>query len=152
MKKTLLLCFLSSLFSFDMGKFQAFNKGNHVLLLDTTNGDVYEFNKDREKDSLDPYWIIFAKGIGADLSEAKSAIKNILMNVDIYRQEQGSYPDDIEDMEDDYLYIKQSLREKWIFGIDLAEDGRTGTIIAVHKTTGGTITFDVGTGRFTENK
>ena len=38
-------------------------------------------------------------------SDAKTQIKNILMNADIYRQEQGSYPDDITDMENGYLDI-----------------------------------------------
>ena len=86
-------------------------------------------------------------------SDAKTQIKNILMNADIYRQEQGSYPDDITDMENGYLDIKESVKEKWTFEIDLAEDGSTGTISATstEKMEGGadkTVTFDVETGKF----
>ena len=87
-------------------------------------------------------------------SDAKTQIKNILMNADIYRQEQGSYPDDITDMENGYLDIKQSVKEKWSFEIDLSEDGTTGTLIATstEKMDGGAdkvVTFDVETGKFT---
>ena len=87
-------------------------------------------------------------------SDAKTQIKNILMNADIYRQEQGSYPDDITDMENGYLDIKESVKEKWTFEIDLSEDGTTGTILATstEKMDGGadkTVTFDVETGKFT---
>ena len=86
-------------------------------------------------------------------SDAKTQIKNILMNADIYRQEQGSYPDDITDMENGYLDIKESVKEKWTFEIDLAEDGSTGTLSATstEKMEGGadkTVTFDVETGKF----
>ena len=86
-------------------------------------------------------------------SDAKTQIKNILMNADIYRQEQGSYPDDITDMENGYLDIKQSVKEQWTFEIDLSEDGSTGTITATstEKMEGGadkTITFDVETGKY----
>ena len=86
-------------------------------------------------------------------SDAKTQIKNILMNADIYRQEQGSYPDDITDMENGYLDIKESVKEKWTFEIDLSEDGSTGTLSATstEKMEGGadkTVTFDVETGKF----
>ena len=86
-------------------------------------------------------------------SDAKTQIKNILMNADIYRQEQGSYPDDIEEMENGYLDIKQSVKEKWSFEIDLSEDGSTGTITATstEKMEGGadkSVSFDVETGKF----
>ena len=86
-------------------------------------------------------------------SDAKTQIKNILMNADIYRQEQGTYPDDITDMENGYLDIKESVKEKWTFEIDLAEDGSTGTITATstEKMDGGadkTVSFDVETGKF----
>ena len=86
-------------------------------------------------------------------SDAKTQIKNILMNADIYRQEQGSYPDDIAEMENGYLDIKESVKEKWTFEIDLAEDGSTGTITATstEKMDGGadkTVSFDVETGKF----
>ena len=86
-------------------------------------------------------------------SDAKTQIKNILMNADIYRQEQGSYPDDITEMENGYLDIKESVKEKWNFEIDLSEDGTTGTIVATstEKMDGGadkTVTFDVETGRY----
>ena len=86
-------------------------------------------------------------------SDAKTQIKNILMNADIYRQEQGNYPDDITEMENGYLDIKQSVKEKWSFEIDLSEDGTTGTLIATstEKMDGGAdkvVTFDVETGRF----
>ena len=87
-------------------------------------------------------------------SDAKTQIKNILMNADIYRQEQGNYPDDITEMENGYLDIKQSVKEKWSFEIDLSEDGTTGTIMATstEKMDGGAdkiVTFDVETGKFT---
>ena len=86
-------------------------------------------------------------------SDAKTQLKNILMNADIYRQEQGSYPDDITDMENGYLDIKESVKEKWTFEIDLSEDGTTGTLSATstEKMEGGadkTVTFDVETGKF----
>ena len=48
-------------------------------------------------------------------SDAKTQIKNILMNAEIYRQGEGQYPTDIAEMEDGYLDIKPSVKEKWNF-------------------------------------
>jgi prepilin-type N-terminal cleavage/methylation domain-containing protein len=86
-------------------------------------------------------------------SDAKTQIKNILMNADIYRQTEGEYPTTIEDMENGYLDIKQSVKEKWVFEIDIAEDGLTGTISATStdKMSGGAdhqVVYDLETGEY----
>ena len=87
-------------------------------------------------------------------SDAKTQIKNILMNAEIYRQGEGAYPTDIAEMEDGYLDMKPSVKEKWNFEIDIAEDGLTGTVGATstEKMDGGadkTVTFDLETGKYT---
>jgi len=87
-------------------------------------------------------------------SDAKTQIKNILMNSEIYRQTEGEYPSTIEDMENGYLDIKLSVKEKWGFEIDIAEDGTTGSITATskEKMSGGadhTVTYDLEAGEFT---
>ena len=86
-------------------------------------------------------------------SDAKTQIKNILMNSEIYRQTEGEYPSAIEDLEKGYLDIKLSVKEKWGFEIDIAEDGITGSITATskEKMSGGadhTVTYDLETGEF----
>ena len=87
-------------------------------------------------------------------SDAKTQIKNILMNSEIYRQTEGEYPSTIDDMKNGYLDIKKSVELKWGFEIDIAEDGLTGTITATSKEdmSGGAdhiVTYNLELGEFT---
>ena len=60
-------------------------------------------------------------------SDAKIQIKNILQNSELYRQETGQWPTDVETMiADGYIELKASILNKWEFTIQL-EDNETGT-------------------------
>ena len=60
-------------------------------------------------------------------SDAKVQIKNILQNAELYRQETGQWPTDVETMiADGYIELKASILNKWEFTIQL-EDNETGT-------------------------
>ena len=60
-------------------------------------------------------------------SDAKVQIKNILQNAELYRQETGEWPSDIETMEaEGYIELKRSIKNKWEFTIQL-EDNEMGT-------------------------
>jgi prepilin-type N-terminal cleavage/methylation domain-containing protein len=60
-------------------------------------------------------------------SDAKVQIKNILQNAELFRQETGQWPTDVETMiADGYIELKASILNKWEFTIQL-EDNETGT-------------------------
>ena len=60
-------------------------------------------------------------------SDAKVQIKNILQNAELYRQETGQWPTDVETMiAEGYIELKQSILNKWEFTIQL-EDNESGT-------------------------
>ena len=60
-------------------------------------------------------------------SDAKVQIKNILQNAELYRQETGQWPTDVETMiAEGYIELKRSILNKWEFTIQL-EDNETGT-------------------------
>ena len=60
-------------------------------------------------------------------SDAKVQIKNILSNAELYRQETGGWPADVETMiAEGYIELKRSILNKWEFTVQL-EDNETGT-------------------------
>ena len=101
--------------------------------------------------AIPTYFKYVQKGYASD---AKIQIKNIYMSADMFKQENGTYPSDIEEMEDGYLDLKPSVLEKWAFALEIDDSGETGTITATStdKMGGGAdqvITFDIATGVFT---
>ena len=66
-------------------------------------------------------------------SDAKVQIKNILQNAELYRQETGDWPTDVETMNaEGYIELKRSILNKWEFTIQLEDDevGTSGQISA----------------------
>ncbi len=66
-------------------------------------------------------------------SDAKVQIKNILENAEIYRQESGEWPVDVQTMLDEgVLGMKKSVLNKWEFDLQLEDDeyGTSGQITA----------------------
>lgn len=60
-------------------------------------------------------------------SDAKVQIKNILQNAELYRQETGQWPTDVETMiAEGYIELKRSILNKWEFTVQL-EDNDVGT-------------------------
>ena len=60
-------------------------------------------------------------------SDAKVQIKNILQNAELYRQETGGWPTDVQTMIDEgFIELKGSILNKWEFTVQL-EDNETGT-------------------------
>ena len=61
-------------------------------------------------------------------SDAKIQIKNILQNAELYRQETGNWPTDVQIMIDEgYIELKRSILNKWEFTIQLESNDNTGT-------------------------
>jgi len=79
-------------------------------------------------------------------SDAKVQMKNILENAEIYEQENGEWPADIEIMEElGYLELKMSTKRKWQFDLSEAEitatslaemSGGEGEVIILQRETG----------------
>ncbi len=90
-------------------------------------------------------------------ADAKVNIKNIVENSEIYLQENGTPPSDIQTMQDEgYLNIKMSTQNKWSFELDLTEaDGlMTGTVSATSLSgmkggEGHMVSYDLESGEFT---
>ena len=60
-------------------------------------------------------------------SDAKVQIKNILQNAELYRQETGQWPTDVETMmTEGYIELKRSILNKWEFTVQL-EDNEVGS-------------------------
>ena len=60
-------------------------------------------------------------------SDAKVQIKNILQNAELFRQETGQWPTDVETMmTEGYIELKRSILNKWEFTVQL-EDNEVGT-------------------------
>ena len=60
-------------------------------------------------------------------SDAKIQIKNILQNAELYRQETGQWPTDVETMmAEGFIELKRSILNKWEFTVQL-EDNEMGT-------------------------
>ena len=60
-------------------------------------------------------------------SDAKVQIKNILQNAELFRQETGQWPTDVETMiAEGYIELKRSILNKWEFTVQL-EDNEMGT-------------------------
>ena len=89
-------------------------------------------------------------------SDAKVQIKNILQNAELYRQETGQWPTDVETMMDEgFIELKRSILNKWEFTVQLEDDdiGTSGQISAtslpaMHGGEGHQITFLVDEGEF----
>ena len=89
-------------------------------------------------------------------SDAKVQIKNILQNAELYRQETGQWPTDVETMiAEGYIELKRSILNKWEFTVQLEDDdiGTSGQISAtslpaMHGGEGHQITFLVDEGEF----
>ena len=66
-------------------------------------------------------------------SDAKVQIKNILQNAELYRQETGQWPTDVETMmAEGFIELKISILNKWEFTVQLEDDdiGTSGQISA----------------------
>ena len=51
-------------------------------------------------------------------SDAKTQLKNILMNAKLYAQQTGDFPDEVQQMVDDgYMTLSESVQLKWEFDI-----------------------------------
>ena len=62
-------------------------------------------------------------------SDAKTQLKNILMNAKLYAQQTGDFPDEVDQMiEDGYMTLSESVKLKWEFDISGLEllDGEAG--------------------------
>ena len=89
-------------------------------------------------------------------SDAKVQIKNILQNAELYRQETGQWPTDVEIMMDEgFIELKRSILNKWEFTVQLEDDdiGTSGQISAtslpaMHGGEGHQIIFLVDEGEF----
>lgn len=89
-------------------------------------------------------------------ADAKVHLKNIVENAEIYLQENGTPPSDIQTMQDEgYLNIRMSVHNKWSFELDLTEaDGlMNGTITATSLSgmkggEGHVVTYDLDSGEF----
>ena len=74
--------------------------------------------------AIPTYFKYVERGYGSD---AKVQIKNILQNAELYRQETGGWPTDVETMiAEGYIELKRSILNKWEFTIQL-EDNEMGT-------------------------
>ena len=89
-------------------------------------------------------------------SDAKVQIKNILQNAELYRQETGQWPTDVETMlAEGYIELKRSILNKWEFTVQL-EDNEMGTsgqisatsLPAMHGGEGHQVVFLVDEGEF----
>ena len=89
-------------------------------------------------------------------SDAKVQIKNILQNAELYRQETGQWPTDVETMmAEGFIELKKSILNKWEFTVQLEDDdiGTSGQISAtslpaMHGGEGHQIIFLVDEGEF----
>ena len=91
-------------------------------------------------------------------SDAKTQLKNILMNAKLYAQQTGDFPDEVDQMiEDGYMTLSESMKLKWEFdisGLELLNGYAGGEIKAtsVEGMEGGAgkeITFNIETGKWT---
>ena len=89
-------------------------------------------------------------------SDAKVQIKNILQNAELFRQETGQWPTDVETMmTEGYIELKRSILNKWEFTVQL-EDNEMGTsgqisatsLPAMHGGEGHQVVFLVDEGEF----
>ena len=61
-------------------------------------------------------------------SDAKVQIKNILQNAELYRQETGNWPTDVETMiAEGYIELKRSILNKWEFTVQLEDNNLGGS-------------------------
>ena len=89
-------------------------------------------------------------------SDAKVQIKNILGSAELYRQETGQWPTDVETMvAEGYIELKRSILNKWEFTVQL-EDNEMGTsgqisatsLPAMHGGEGHQVTYLVDEGEY----
>ena len=91
-------------------------------------------------------------------SDAKTQLKNILMNAKLYAQQTGDFPDEVQQMVDDgYMTLSESVQLKWEFdisGLELinSEAGGEMKATSLEEMGGGPgkeVTYDVTNGKWT---
>ena len=91
-------------------------------------------------------------------SDAKTQLKNILMNAKLYAQQTGDFPDEVQQMVDDgYMTLSESVQLKWEFdisGLELinSEAGGEMKATSLDEMGGGAgkeVTYDVTNGKWT---
>ena len=82
--------------------------------------------------AIPTYFKYVERGYGSD---AKVQIKNILQNAELYRQENGLWPTDVDTMmTEGYIELKESILNKWEFTVQLEDNnlgGSSGQISAI---------------------
>jgi len=75
--------------------------------------------------AIPTYFKYVERGYGSD---AKVQIKNILQNAELYRQENGLWPTDVETMmTEGYIELKESILNKWEFTVQLEDNNMGGS-------------------------
>ena len=102
--------------------------------------------------AIPTYYSYVKKGYA---TEAKTQLKSIVQAADIYYSERGEPAPDVETMETEgYIELKQSVKNKWEFDLNLDPNGDGGscTATSTEEMSGGAgevLTYDVATGKFT---
>ena len=102
--------------------------------------------------AIPTYYSYVKKGYA---TEAKTQLKSIVQAADMYYSERGEAAPDVETMEaEGFIEIKQSVKNKWDFELNLDPTGGGGscTATSTEEMSGGAgemVTYDVATGKFT---
>ncbi len=102
--------------------------------------------------AIPTYYSYVKKGYA---TEAKTQLKSIVQAADMYYSERGEPAPDVETMETEgYIELKQSVKNKWEFDLNLDPNGDGGSASATstEEMSGGAgevLTYDVATGKFT---
>tara|TARA_B100002052_G_scaffold63084_6_gene56243 strand:- start:13116 stop:13535 length:420 start_codon:yes stop_codon:yes gene_type:complete len=102
--------------------------------------------------AIPTYYSYVKKGYA---TEAKTQLKSIVQAADMYYSERGEAAPDVETMEaEGFIEIKQSVKNKWEFELNLdpTGDGGSCTATSTEEMSGGAgevVTYDVATGKFT---
>tara|TARA_Y100000996_G_scaffold385720_1_gene343273 strand:+ start:1033 stop:1452 length:420 start_codon:yes stop_codon:yes gene_type:complete len=102
--------------------------------------------------AIPTYYSYVKKGYA---TEAKTQLKSIVQAADMYYSERGEAAPDVETMEaEGFIEIKQSVKNKWEFELNLDPTGDGGSCSATstEEMSGGAgevVTYDVATGKFT---
>tara|TARA_B100001250_G_scaffold402832_1_gene416476 strand:- start:917 stop:1336 length:420 start_codon:yes stop_codon:yes gene_type:complete len=102
--------------------------------------------------AIPTYYSYVKKGYA---TEAKTQLKSIVQAADMFYSERGEAAPDVETMEaEGFIEIKQSVKNKWEFELNLdpTGDGGSCTATSTEEMSGGAgevVTYDVATGKFT---
>ncbi len=102
--------------------------------------------------AIPTYYSYVKKGYA---TEAKTQLKSIVQAADMFYSERGEPAPDVETMEaEGFIEIKQSVKNKWEFELNLdpTGDGGSCTATSTEEMSGGAgevVTYDVATGKFT---